>query len=105
MLPREWMEAYVRFLLRHRWPVILLCTIITLILGHYLFQTKIQMNFGDIIPPNHPYTLLAKKHECMFGSANILVVAVEVKNESLFTVETLNKIDRITRDLIETPGV
>jgi len=105
MLPREWMEAYVRFLLRYRWPVILLCTIITLILGHYLSQTRIQMNFRDIIPPNHPYTLLAKKHERMFGSANILVVAVEVKNGSIFTVETLNKIDRMTRNLLEIPGV
>ncbi len=61
MLPRRWMEAYVRFLLRYRWPVIAVSTLITLILGHYLFQTRIQMNFRDIIPPNHPYTQLAQK--------------------------------------------
>ena len=105
MLPRKWMEAYLRFLLRHRWSVIALSTLMTLILGNYLSQTKIQMNFRDIIPPNHPYTILARKHERMFGSANILVVAVEVKDGDIFTVATLNKIDRITRDLLETPGV
>ena len=105
MLPRRWMEAYVRFLLRYRWPVIALSTLITLILGHYLFQTRIQMNFRDIVPPNHPYTQLAQKHARMFGSANVLVVAVEVNDGDIFTVETLNKIDRVTRMLLETPGV
>jgi predicted RND superfamily exporter protein len=99
------MEAYVRFLLRHRWPVIGVATVITLILGYFLFEARVQMNFRDIIPPNHPYTQLAQKHARMFGSANVLVVAVEVKDGDIFTVETLNKIDRITRALIETPGV
>jgi len=105
MLPRAWMEAYVRFLLRYRWPVIFVATLITLVLGHFLFQTRIQMNFRDIIPPDHPYTRLAQKHARMFGSANVLVVAVEVKDGDIYTVETLNKIDRITRALLETPGV
>src|SRR6266849_2468712 len=105
MLPRKWMEAYVRFLLRYRWPVIALSVVITLFLAHNLSQTKIQMNFLDFYPPNHPYTQLAKKHARMFGSANVLVVAVEVKDGDIFNVETLNKIDRLTLGLMETPGV
>src|SRR5262249_16384128 len=105
MLPRSWMEAYVRFLLRYRWPVIALSVVVTLFLGYHLSHTKIQMNFLDFYPPGHPYTQLAKKHERMFGSANVLVVAVEVKDGDIFTIETLNKIDRITHDLLETPGV
>src|SRR5262245_53232949 len=105
MLPRQWMEAYVRFLLRHRWPVIALAVLITLFLGHHLFQTKIQINFLDFYPPSHPYMQLARKHARMFGSANVLVVAVEVKEGDIFNAETLNKIDRLTRALLETPGV
>jgi len=105
MLPRKWMEAYVRFLLRYRWPVLALSLAATLFLGYYLSSAKVQMNFLDIIPPGHPYTQLAHKHARMFGSANVLVVAVEVKDGDIFTVETLNKIDRLTIALIETPGV
>src|SRR5215813_12225339 len=105
MLPRSWMEAYVRFLLRYRWPVIALSVVITLFLGYHLSHTKIQMNFLDFYPPGHPYTQLAKKHARMFGSANVLVVAVEVKDGDIFNVETLNKINRLTVALIETPGV
>jgi predicted RND superfamily exporter protein len=105
MLPRTWMEAYLRFLLRYRWPVLGVSLAITLFLGYHLSNAKIQMNFLDLIPPEHPYTQLARKHARMFGSANVLVVAVEVKNGDLFTVATLNKIDRLTIALLETPGV
>src|SRR5262245_42614953 len=105
MLPRKWMEAYVRFLLSYRWPVIAVSVMITLFLGYHLSHTKIQMNFLDFNPPSHPYTQLAKKHARMFGSANVLVVAVEVKDGDIFNVETLNKINRLTIALMETPGV
>jgi len=105
MLPRQWMEAYVRFLLRHRWPVLLISTVVTIFLGYQLSNTKIQMNFLDFYPPGHPYTQLAQKHARMFGSANVLVVGVEVKDGDIYNLETLNKIDRLTIALMETSGV
>jgi predicted RND superfamily exporter protein len=105
MLPRQWMEAYVRFLLRHRWPVLMLSVLVTVFLGYELSNTKIQMNFLDFYPPAHPYTQLARKHARMFGSANVLVTSVEVKDGDIFNVDTLNKINRLTIALIATPGV
>lgn len=105
MLPRKWMEAYVRFLLRHRWPVLMLSSLITLFLGYELSHTQIQMNFLDFYPPGHPYTQLARKHARMFGSANVLVTAVEVKDGDIYNVETLNKINRLTIAIMETSGV
>ncbi|MBI3303542.1 MAG: MMPL family transporter, partial [Deltaproteobacteria bacterium] len=105
MLPRRWMEAYVSFLLLYRWPVLALASAITLFLVSQLAHTTIQMNFLDLYPPSHPYLQLYQKHARMFGSANVLVVAVEVKEGDIFTVETLNKIDRLTVALMETPGV
>ncbi len=105
MLPRSWMEAYVRFLLRYRWPVLALSFLVTIFLGYELSNTKIQMNFLDFYPPSHPYTQLAKKHSRMFGSANVLVVGVEVQNGDLYNVETLNKINRLTIAIMETSGV
>jgi predicted RND superfamily exporter protein len=99
------MEAYVRFLLRHRWPVLILSSLITLFLGYELSHTQIQMNFLDFYPPGHPYTQLARKHARMFGSANVLVTAVEVKDGDIYNVETLNKINRLTIALMETSGV
>jgi hypothetical protein len=105
MLPRRWMAAYIHFLLHYRWPVLALALAVTLFLASQLAHTTIQMNFLDLYPPSHPYLQLYKKHARMFGSSNVLVVAVEVKEGDIFTVETLNKIDRLTIALMETPGV
>jgi predicted RND superfamily exporter protein len=99
------MEAYLHFLLRFRWPVLTTALAVTIFLGYHLSNAKIQMNFLDIIPPNHPYTQLAHKHARMFGSANVLVIAVEVKDGDIYNLDTLNKIDRLTIALLETPGV
>ncbi|HEV8717645.1 MAG TPA: hypothetical protein VGX03_33080, partial [Candidatus Binatia bacterium] len=105
MLPRQWMEAYICFLLHYRWPVLTLALALTLFLASQLVHTTIQMNFLDLYPPSHPYLQLYKKHARMFGSSNVLVVAVEVKEGDIFTVETLNKIDRLTLALMAVPGV
>jgi hypothetical protein len=99
------MEAYLRFLLRFRWLVLAAAFIVTLFLGYHLSNAKIQMNFLDIVPPNHPYTQLARKHARMFGSANVLVIAVETKNGDIYNLDTLQKIDRLTIAIMETPGV
>jgi hypothetical protein len=37
-----------------------------------------------------PYTPLMREHPCMFGSVNVLVGGVEVKEGDIFTVETLS---------------
>lgn len=105
MLPRSWMEAYIRFLLTYRWPVLTAALALSVFLGYHLSHTVIQMNFFDLYPPHHPYMQLMRKHPRMFGSANVLVVGVEVKEGDIFTVETLNKIDRLTIALLETSGV
>ncbi|MBI3247772.1 MAG: MMPL family transporter [Deltaproteobacteria bacterium] len=105
MLPRSWMEAYVNFLLRRRWPVLAACLAVTVFLGYQLSHTQIQMNFMDLYPPDHPYMQLMRAHPRMFGSANTLVIGIEVKDGDIFTVETLNKIDRLTIAILETSGV
>ena len=38
MLPRKWMEAYLRFLLRHRWPVIAISIGIGIDYGYYVLS-------------------------------------------------------------------
>lgn len=42
MLPRTWMEAYLRFLLRFRWPVLVAALAVTLFLSYHLSNAKSQ---------------------------------------------------------------
>ena len=41
----------------------------------------------------------------MFGSANILTVILEVKNGDIYNPTTLQKLDQITKRIVETKGV
>lgn len=105
MLPRRWMEAYIHFLLTCRRGVLVLLTLLTLVLGYYAVQMRVYTNFFDLYPPRHPYIQLYQKYRRMFGTANVLLLAIEVKNGDIFNVDTINKINWATLQVLQTPGV
>src|SRR5215510_8088296 len=107
MLPRSWMEAYINFLLRFRWPVMILVTAVTLFLGYNLKNMRVYTNFFDLYPPGHPYIQLYQQYRSMFGTANTVLVVVEVKHGTIFDdPKTVQKVERITLDMLhDVPGV
>lgn len=105
MLPRAWMEAYLRFLLRFRSPVSAVLVLITLVLGYYAAEMRVYTNFFDLYPPGHAYIQLYQKYRRMFGTANVLVMTVEKKEGDIFNVETINKLNWATLQMLETSGV
>jgi len=54
MLPRNWMEAYINFLLKFRWWVIGVVLLVTIYLGFYATQMRVYTNFFDLYPPGIP---------------------------------------------------
>jgi uncharacterized protein len=108
MLPRRYVEAYLFFLLRHRWAVLGAIAGTTLFLLYFMVQhLAIYTNFFDLYPPGHPYIQLYTKYRGMFGTANVVQIVVEVQKGTIFDdVETVKKVDRITLDLLnQVPGV
>jgi hypothetical protein len=99
------MEAYINFLLRFRWPVLIVLTLMTLFLGYQAEHMRIYTNFFDLYPPDHPYIQLYQKYRRMFGTANVLVMAIEVKDGDIFNVDTINKMNYATLQILQTPGV
>src|SRR5881397_2585875 len=95
MFSRKTIEAYLFFLLRHRLAAFMVA------------RMHIFTNFFDLYPPGHPYIKLYTQYRSMFGTANTLLLVVEVKNGTLFDdPETVQKIDRITIALLhDIPGV
>ena len=77
MLPRSWMEAYINFLLKFRWPVMIVVTVVTVLLSYNLKDMRVYTNFFDLYPPSHPYIKLYQKYRRMFGTANVLMIAIE----------------------------
>jgi predicted RND superfamily exporter protein len=105
MLPRSWMEAYLKFLLKFRWPIIIVLTLATFFLAYHAVNMRVYTNFFDLYPPSHEYIKLYQQYRRMFGTANVLVMAVEAKEGDIFNVDTINKLNYATLQVVETAGV
>src|SRR5262245_33233318 len=98
-------QRYLESLFRHRRFVVCVLTAITIVFGMFASKVRVHTDFFDLYPPKHPYIQLYKKYRETFGSANVVLVGVERKDSTIYDVRTLEKIDRITRFLLATPGV
>src|SRR6266481_1251636 len=108
MFSRKTIEAYLFFLLRHRLAASLVVAAATVVLAAFMVaRMHIFTNFFDLYPPDHPYIKLYTQYRSMFGTANTLLLVVEVKNGTIFDdPATVQKVDRITLELLhEIPGV
>ena len=94
----EWIFASPRFVL-------------ALILGLSAFFAsqipgmKMASDFEDLLPQQHPYIQLHNEVRGIFGGANVITVAVEVEQGTIFSNETLAAIERITQGIDVLPGV
>src|SRR5881397_3911624 len=102
MFSRKTIEAYLFFLLRHRLAASLVVAAATVVLGAFMvMRMHVFTNFFDLYPPGHPYIKLYTQYRSMFGTANTLLLVVEVKNGTIFDdPATVQKVDRITVALL-----
>src|SRR5215470_9866297 len=108
MLSRKTIEAYLFFLLRNKLAVSLVVAVLTLGLGWSAFtRMHVFTNFFDLYPPNHPYIKLYQQYRNMFGTANTLILVVEVQKGTIFDdPATVQKVERLTLALLhDIPGV
>ncbi len=73
--------------------------------GQILTRLRIATDFFDLYPPRHPYIQLYKQFRKMFGTANVLTLIVEVKRGDIYNLQTIAKIDRLTKRLLQIKGV
>jgi predicted RND superfamily exporter protein len=76
-----------------------------LFLGYEAFSLRVHTDFFNLYPPSHPYIKLYQQYRKMFGTANVLQIVLEVKDGDIYTIDTIKKIDGLTRSLVETKGV
>jgi hypothetical protein len=105
MFPRRWIEGYLHFLLRYRGFVTLLVLALTAFFAVQLRNVRLHTDFFDFYPRQHPYIKFYNEFRKMFGTANIMNVIIEVKNGDIYNPKTLQKIDQITKFMINTKGV
>ncbi|MFQ5660051.1 MAG: RND family transporter [Gammaproteobacteria bacterium] len=83
-------------------------TIIFLITGWFVYHipsVRMLSDFADLLPQEHPYIQLHNSIRDTFGGANIITLAVEVEEGTIFTNETLARIYRITQALDQVSNI
>jgi hypothetical protein len=105
VIPKRWIEVYLHFLLRYRAAVALFVGVATLGFLVSLPGLKVHTDFFDFYPPDHPYVRMYREFRRMFGSANVLTVILEVQEGDIYNPDTLQRLDRMTKYVIESRGV
>ncbi|HVM97332.1 MAG TPA: hypothetical protein VMT89_13140, partial [Candidatus Acidoferrales bacterium] len=105
MIPRRWIEAYLHFLLRYRVLMMLIVAGLTAFFSFEVSKVRLHTDFFDFYPRQHPYIRFYNEFRKMFGTANVMNVILEVKHGDIYNPKTLQKLDRITKYMINTPGV
>jgi predicted RND superfamily exporter protein len=92
-------------LIDYRHPVSIVVILVTAMFAYWGFQLSLVTSFGDLLPQDHPYIKIHNKYSGTFGGANNINIMLEVKDGTIFTPETLNKIWDMTQALDKVYGV
>jgi len=120
VIPKRWVAAYLRFLLRNRLVVSVIVGVMSLFFMYQCTFIKVLPQFLDFYPgpltlsvfgkqitlsEGHPYIRVYNEFRRMFGSANIFTAILEVKDGDVYNPKTLQKLDQMTKWIVESKGV
>ncbi|MGE0519958.1 MAG: RND family transporter [Candidatus Binatia bacterium] len=92
-------------LIAFRLPVLIVVSLLTGFFAYHASQLKLVTSFADLLPQDHPYIQIHNRFSSSFGGANNIMIMLEVRDGTVFTPETLNKIWRMTQAVDKLYGV
>lgn len=96
-----------QLLFNHRWIVVLLCALVTALLG-WQATTRLQINasFDKTIPAQHPYIRNFLQHQNdLSGLGNAVRIAVENPQGTIYDAKYLDTLRRLSDEVFLLPGV
>lgn len=93
---RGFFPRFGNALFDHRKVVLGIIGVITAWFAWHIPAVRMLSDFADLLPQEHPYIQLHNSIRDTFGGANIITMAVEVEQGTVFTNDTLARIHRIT---------
>lgn len=79
--------------------VLLLFALVTIVMGFYASQLRIDAGFKKQIPLMHEYMQTFLVHEREFGGANRVLIAVEANDGDMFDQSFFATLENVTRDV------
>jgi uncharacterized protein len=89
------------------WPKTIIAVIVavSVLLGFFATRLRVQLDVNDQIPPGHPYVVIGRRIEKLFGGKYMTVVGFYSDKGSIYTPKVLGKLQRVTEALEHLPGV
>ncbi|WP_428422530.1 efflux RND transporter permease subunit [Methylibium sp.] len=99
-------NAVERAFFNHRPLVILVCLMLTLVLGWQASRLQLNASFEKMIPTGHPYIVNYLQHkDTLKGLGNAVRIAVAVKSGDIFQKGYLDTLAKINDEVFLIPGV
>ena len=95
-----------RALFNHRWLVVLLCAVVTAVLGWQATKLALNASFEKSIPTHHPYiqNFLAQQGE-LTGLGNAVRIVVANSKGSIYDAAYLDTLRKLSDEVFLVPGV
>lgn len=95
-----------RALFNHRWVVVLLCALVTALLGWQATRLQFNASFEKTIPAEHAFirNFLAHQNE-LSGLGNAVRIAVANPNGSIYDAKYLETLRQLSDEVFLVPGV
>ncbi|MDB5956951.1 efflux RND transporter permease subunit [Ramlibacter sp.] len=99
------MKTYAHWLLRVRWWVIAVISIITAVLGLLSPQLKVTVDPSALVPSSSPTIQAIDRINDRFGSKYMVLIGVTPKHGDIFQPAVLERVQRMTAKLATRPEV
>jgi len=99
------LKSFAAFLVKNRIWVLGAIALVTVFFLTQASKISIKTDFNDLLPQKHPFIKVHNKIRDIFGGANQVLIMVQVRKGDIFNRETLGKVQWITRELENVPGV
>jgi len=98
------MRHWAEWLFDHRHAAAIVILLVTSFFAWEVRNLDISTRFSDLYPRNHLYTKLFEKYPG-FGSPFTVSLVIQVKKGTIYSPQTLQKIQEATRQVDLIPGV
>ena len=95
-----------KLVFNHRAIVLVLCALVTLVLGYQATKIQLQAGFEKTLPKAHDYVLNYQANQNgLKGLGNNLRIVVAVKEGNIFTPDNLRYLEKVSDEIFFVPGV
>ncbi|CAA0107717.1 Uncharacterised protein [Halioglobus japonicus] len=95
-----------RLVFNHRGIVLILCALVTIVLGYQATKIQLQAGFEKTLPKAHEYVLNYQANQNgLKGLGNNLRIVVAVKEGNIFTPANLRYLEKVSDEIFFVPGV